>query len=312
MLQNTIQANHRTNNTTSTTSMIDEQAALKRSSAFTRARMVLSLSMGSFVVVKQRVKPRLQIRTSFDRLGRSIATAGLIVLLGVSPSFLVSCQTRPDTYLTVARIAALRANDAAWSESELEQIYGSIKQLIESPSLKVRALERAVGLHPELKPCDLLVLVEKAKLPAEFLVSVEGGEPQFSRAFLEALLDEYMSVKEEAIRPGDDIDALTKSVEDCEKRWKTATNNLGKFDPDVAALIEQQRNAGTKETANSTEVERYKGLKKNAALADAHYRAAIKRLGEMELRSVLSRDVMILERSSAAVKLLNEPWWDRL
>jgi hypothetical protein len=79
-----------------------------------------------------------------------------------------------------------------------QDFYGTIIETIESSEMKRRALERVRALNPEFKDkeCDVEIRVAQTKGSAIFNILATGSEPKYTRIFLDALLDEFISFRQ--------------------------------------------------------------------------------------------------------------------
>lgn len=99
----------------------------------------------------------------------------------------------------------------------LQDFYGTIIETLESPEMRRQALERVRALNPDLKESDVDVHVTQNKGSAIFNVAAFGSEKNFTRVFLDSLLDEFRAFREE-IREQQRNKALTALAEDVIKR----------------------------------------------------------------------------------------------
>ncbi|HBJ86470.1 MAG TPA: hypothetical protein DDZ88_21970 [Verrucomicrobiales bacterium] len=83
-----------------------------------------------------------------------------------------------------------------WRESQMD-FYGTIIETIESAEMKRRALERVRALNPDLKDNDVDIRVTQTKGSSIFNILATGTEPEYTRIFLDALLDEFMSFRQQ-------------------------------------------------------------------------------------------------------------------
>ncbi len=102
--------------------------------------------------------------------------------------------------------------------------YGTQLMIIESGELRHRALDRMRGLHPELKESDVEVHGERLNGSAIFATIATGEDPKYTHAFLDALLDEFISFQKE-MREKADGDAIPRTLDDVlahQKAYKEA------------------------------------------------------------------------------------------
>lgn len=76
-------------------------------------------------------------------------------------------------------------------------------ETLESGELKLRTWERLRALHPEFKKADVNIRVTQTKGSSILNVVATGGEPKYTRLYLEALLDEFIGLRKEMEVPTD-------------------------------------------------------------------------------------------------------------
>lgn len=101
----------------------------------------------------------------------------------------------------------------------LADFYGTIIETIESAEMHRRALDRVRALHPNLEETKVEIQVTRNEGSAIFNVRASGREPQFTRIFLDALLDEFIAFRNQ-IREQQRNKALTALAENVVRREK--------------------------------------------------------------------------------------------
>jgi len=101
----------------------------------------------------------------------------------------------PPRYISLAKIVAggqmwVGASNVGYQEN-LKDSYGTIIEALESNEMRRRALERVRILYPDLREADVDVRVSQDKGTAIFNVAAVGSEKDFTKNFLNALLDEF-------------------------------------------------------------------------------------------------------------------------
>ncbi|MFC5454939.1 polysaccharide biosynthesis tyrosine autokinase [Prosthecobacter fluviatilis] len=106
---------------------------------------------------------------------------------------------RPQEFRSLAKLVAggqLAFNDnLTWREQQAD-FYGTIIETIESAEMKRRALERVRALNPDVKDSDVEIRVAQTKGSAIFNILATGSEPKYTKIFLDALLDEFISFRQ--------------------------------------------------------------------------------------------------------------------
>lgn len=154
---------------------------------------------------------------------------------------------KPQEFRSQARLmvegAASRKDTA---REELNDLYGTIMEIAESSDMSRRALERVRALHPELEESDVQIRTARSKESGIINILAVGGEPRYTRIFLDALLDEFLafrqSIKEQGHGKGmnDYLQAVVnaqKSMEDALERMEQVRTKVEA----PAARAEQER-----------------------------------------------------------------------
>jgi len=106
---------------------------------------------------------------------------------------------RPQEFRSLAKLVAggqMVVNDSiTWREQQAD-FYGTIIETIESAEMHRRALERVKALNPDIDDCDVSIRVAQTKGSAIFNILATGPEPKYTRIFLDALLDEFISFRQ--------------------------------------------------------------------------------------------------------------------
>jgi capsular exopolysaccharide synthesis family protein len=106
---------------------------------------------------------------------------------------------RPQEFRSLAKLVAggqMVFNDSVtWREQQAD-FYGTIIETVESAEMKRRALERVRALNPDVKDSDVEIRVAQTKGSAIFNILATGSEPKYTKIFLDALLDEFISFRQ--------------------------------------------------------------------------------------------------------------------
>ena len=138
------------------------------------------------------------------------------------------------------------AKSAAQVNLQTTEFYGTQIEMLESGELRRHALDRVRGLHPEFKEIEVETRVTQTKGSSILNVAVVGEEPNYTKVYLNSLLDEYIAFRRKIIE--DSVGgAVTKVIEEVLGRDKLVKQKkdaldeyLGKND---IALFEGDRNA---------------------------------------------------------------------
>jgi chromosome segregation ATPase len=187
-----------------------------------------------------RILPRLIIILGCAFIGASIGT-GLQAL---------RITKKPQEFRSLAKLVAggqLVFNDSvSWREQQ-EDFYGTIIETIESAEMSRRAMERVKALNPDLKDCDVAIRVARTKGSAIFNILATGSEPKYTKIFLDALLDEFISFRQ-SIREQAQGKVLQQFLQEVVTRQKSME--------DSAAKLEQARARGVDTLSVKSDQER--------------------------------------------------------
>lgn len=182
----------------------------------------VGVAMSGYSDLEMRVRALLRDNPWRDRLGSVAGTAMAAMVIVASCLVLTGCKRQAPQYVSMAKLVAggrLVSGTPSPSvvQDYLADFYGTIIETVESKVLYRRALERVRALNPGLKECDVNLKVTQSKGSGIFTVTATGGEPKFTRVFLDALLDEFRAFRE-AVREQQRNKALTSLAEDVVKR----------------------------------------------------------------------------------------------
>jgi len=168
-----------------------------------------------------RILPRILIILVLALIGASIG--GTLQVLRITK--------KPQEFRSLAKLVAcgqMVANESiTWREQQAD-FYGTIIETIESAEMKRRALERVAALNPDIKACDVEIRVVQTKGSAIFNILASGTEPKYTRIFLDALLDEFISFRQ-SIREQAQGKVLQQFLQEVVSKQKTMENSLEKF-----------------------------------------------------------------------------------
>ncbi len=88
------------------------------------------------------------------------------------------------------------ADNASAQYSEVyANFYGTQVQLMTSSAVKRDAAKRVQSFNPEYKPCHVTLSVSQSQNANIFNLTAWGTEPNYTRAYLDAVMDEYLNFK---------------------------------------------------------------------------------------------------------------------
>ncbi len=167
----------------------------------TNMRGGLGVTMFGNDEVKQRVQALMRANRWRGRIGFGalLTLAAVTVALGILVATKVEFSPHKPVYQSTARLVAggsvAMASNADWRD-QMQDFYGTIIETVESELMRNKALERVRALHPNLVESAVDVRVAQAKNAAIFSVVATGADATFTKAFLDALLDEYVAFRQ--------------------------------------------------------------------------------------------------------------------
>lgn len=144
----------------------------------------------------------------FQRYRLLLARRWWFLLLTASIGVCVAAlhlMNQPVNYTSLAKLVAggrmVAQGDLNWQET-MQDFYGTIIETLESADLKKRTLTRVQALHPDLKDSEVEIKVSQTRGSAIFNVFAIGAEQKYTQIFLEALLDEFVSFRQQIREQG--------------------------------------------------------------------------------------------------------------
>jgi beta-lactamase regulating signal transducer with metallopeptidase domain len=154
--------------------------------------------------VGNRVRELMKRNLWRGRIGfGALVALGLVsVLIAVVAMTKMEFIPRKPMYESRAKLVAggrMQAVDEVRWEEMMQDFYGTIIETLESAEMQKKAKERVKALNPEIGVTEVTVHVMQNKGSSIFHLSCVSSDPVYTRRFLDALLDEFMSFRQ-AIR----------------------------------------------------------------------------------------------------------------
>jgi uncharacterized protein involved in exopolysaccharide biosynthesis len=190
-----------------------------------------------------------------DRMRRYmklIARRWWVILLLVSGAICLQAwktSKLPDEYRSQARIVVtgqLALKESVHYREEMANFYGTQAQILSSGELRRRVGERVKVLHPSLTPTPVNLTIERQKNSSVFNLENLSRDASYARAYLDALLDEYINFRREMrSRVSENtLDALTEELARAQKRVASSETELKKFQSENnLVVLEEGRNS---------------------------------------------------------------------
>jgi|GEM_PF-1618174 len=142
--------------------------------------------------------------TTLKTLPPSIVTNNRLLiwgmLFGLALSMLIQIvrlTSRPQEFRSLAKVVAAQGLDPEKISTRQinDDYYGTIIETLESSQLNSAAMKRVKIRNPEVTDHDVDLRVAQTKGSAIFNILATGGEPKYTKLFLDALLDEFMILR---------------------------------------------------------------------------------------------------------------------
>ncbi|GAB4270958.1 MAG TPA: hypothetical protein DIU37_01990 [Opitutae bacterium] len=131
---------------------------------------------------------------------------------------------------------------AIYSE-ELSNFFGTQMSLMQSHRVKERARLRVRAMQPELDPCVVRVSVSQSPDASIFILSAVGEKPEYTQAYLNALMNEYLSFKREMRSETADRTflAITEEMMDLQKEIESGEDEKLNFQKENNIVFIQEQ-----------------------------------------------------------------------
>lgn len=185
-------------------------------------------------------KVRVQLKRYYAVLNRFGWVVILTVSLGICLSAWVVSQMPPD-YLSQGQMVVagqIKVSEGAVYNEQMDNYYGTQIKIMESQAVQVGAIVRVQTLHPEMQPEKITLNIAQEPHASIFDVEVEAQSAAYAKAYLNAIMDEYMEVKRKqrlqssdntTLALQDELARVQKDIEnsDAEMHDFQQKNNLG-------------------------------------------------------------------------------------
>ncbi len=220
----------------------------------------------------------------------------LLVLAGLVALCLSGCgrDSGDIQYISFARIVAQPPGaPVAEGQPGVEEFYGTQMALIQSGKVRRRAHERVDALSPELSEVPVVLEVTRTRNSSIINLQAVASEPGYTRAYLDAILEEYLNFRKEM-----GVDGKPPALKSLEEQLLKLERELAKAEGDL-------QTAGNSEMAGK--------LRKNVENMNTTYRNLLMQLRESDLGNNASKShVSIMEQATAAVLLERESFLRRI
>jgi len=152
----------------------------------------------------------------------------------------------PPSFASVGRmIVSIKLNIAEGSvyTEELSNFLGTQAALMQSGAVINRACARVTAQKPDLGVRPVALKVGVSPKTTIFVLQANGGDPEYTQAFLQACMDEYIALKKEMRAQTSDttVDSLREEVVRLEKDLRKAEEDLVAFQSTNTVVLSQDQ-----------------------------------------------------------------------
>src|ERR1035437_6613382 len=163
-----------------------------------------------------------------------------VVIQGVRP------WSAPASFASVGRmIVSTKLNIAEGSvyTDELSNFLGTQAALMQSGVVINRAHARATAQKPDLRMQPVVLKVTVLPKTTLFVLQATGGDPEYTQAFLQACMEEYIAQKKEMRTQTSDttVAGLTEEVMRLEKDLRNADAEMVEFQSTNSLVMSQEQ-----------------------------------------------------------------------
>ena len=154
--------------------------------------------------------------------------------------------SEPPTFASVGRmIVSIKLNIAEGSvyTEELSNFLGTQAALMQSGAVVNRAHARVAAQNPKLRLQQVALRVSVLPKTTIFVLQGTGGDPEYTQAFLQACMEEYIALKKEMRAQTSDttVAGLTEEVMRLEKDLRKADEDLVEFQSTNSVVLSQDQ-----------------------------------------------------------------------
>ena len=154
--------------------------------------------------------------------------------------------TSPPQYLSSAQMIVsgrMSLPDGTMYSEELSNFYGTQIALMNCAQVRERAAARVQSLRPELKPVPVNVNVRQGLNTSVFMFGAVGVEPEYTQAYLDAMMHEYLAFKRQMRSETADrtFMAINEEVIDLQNKIEQGENEKVDFQKQNNVVFIQQQ-----------------------------------------------------------------------
>lgn len=172
-----------------------------------------------------------------------------IILVAVSVCLAVQSYralTRAPEYVSTAQMIVsgrLSLPEGSIYSEELANFFGTQITILNSNQVRERAAARVQSLRPELKPVSVSVSARQAPNTSVFVLTAIGASPEYTQAYLDAVMHEYLAFKRQMRSETADrtFVAINEEVIDLQNKIERGENEKVDFQKQNNVVFIQQQ-----------------------------------------------------------------------
>lgn len=171
----------------------------------------------------------------------------IAIMLGVQ-----RISNEPVQYVSRARLwvsAKINLQESGLYREEFGYFFGTQSELMQSKTIRDRALDGVKVVHPELQACPVDLRITQSPGTTIFILQASGADGEYVRAYLASLIDEFFKFKKELRSSTSEstLNMLYAAVQEREKELKAAQEQQRTYQEtnDVVVWQEQGANIGS-------------------------------------------------------------------
>ncbi|MDX2109748.1 MAG: polysaccharide biosynthesis tyrosine autokinase [Verrucomicrobiota bacterium] len=155
-------------------------------------------------------------------------------------------------YLSHSRMVVngrISIQDGPAYREEISNFFGTQIELMTSPAVYERAMERVIALNPKLRPTRPSLTARQQPSASIFMLQATGADPDFTQKFLDAIMEEYIAFRRDMREQtsSSTLQAITLQLDKIEQEINQQENAVVDFQKEnnLVFLKEQGNTAGS-------------------------------------------------------------------
>lgn len=133
--------------------------------------------------------------------------------------------------------------------SDLSNFFGTEIRLMESHRVRKAAQDRISALKPDIHPVPVTLYVRQSPRASIFLLEARGAEPEYTQAFLDSVMHEYLNFKDDMRSQSaeDTFVSITDKILDLQEEIEDVENKKVAFQKENNIVFIQEQGSSTGE-----------------------------------------------------------------